>query len=224
MSHPLHARRLKGGSVGASPAGISAVCHRPKASISRRQGRISTLDCKEMVAVGSIRDSIQVAMTMTLDAGQLAKLIETHAGRLRLWIRGRCASPEDVVQEAFCRLAVQARPPDNSVAWLYRVCRNLAERQRNADERRRGREQSRASWEITTVEFPDPLEVAEMMAAVEQLAEELREVLIARVWGQLSLEEIGRLCGISTATACRRYEAALQSLRTKLELKCENRP
>jgi RNA polymerase sigma-70 factor (ECF subfamily) len=62
------------------------------------------------------------------------------------------------------------------------------------------------------------------IAAVEELADELREVLVARVWGQLSLEEVGKLCGVSTATAFRRYEAALKALRSKLESKCENRP
>ena len=43
---------------------------------------------------------------MPLNAAQLAKLIESQAVCLRLWVRSRCASGEDVVQEAFCRLAV----------------------------------------------------------------------------------------------------------------------
>ena len=63
---------------------------------------------------------------MLLDAAQLAKLIESQAACLQLWLRSRCASGEDVVQEAFCRLAVQDPPPHNAVSWLYRVCRNLA--------------------------------------------------------------------------------------------------
>ena len=70
---------------------------------------------------------------------------------------------------------------------------------------------------------PTPIELAETLAAVESLEAELREVVVARVWGQLSLEEIGKLCGISTATAFRRYEAALQELRSKLEPKWESR-
>lgn len=67
---------------------------------------------------------------MPLDAAELAKLIENQAACLQLWVRSRCAASEDVVQEAFCRLAVQEPPPDNPVAWLYRVCRNLADKQR----------------------------------------------------------------------------------------------
>lgn len=161
---------------------------------------------------------------MPLDAAQLAKLIETQAVSLRLWIRFRCASPEDVVQDAFCRLACQEPPPNEPVAWLYGVCRNLAEKQRRSDERRQRREQSRAQSEISACEAADPLEVAETLAAVEELDDELREVLVARIWGQLPLAEVGKLCGVSTATAFRRYEAALRALRSKLESKCEDRP
>ena len=160
---------------------------------------------------------------MPLDALQLAHLIDTQTASLALWVRSRCASGEDVVQEAFCRLAAEEPPPENPVAWLYRVCRNLAEKQRLSDERRRTREQARARLEVAPSDGADPLEIAETLAAVEELDDELREVLVARVWGQLSLEEVGNLCGVSTATALRRYEAALQALRAKLDSKCENR-
>ena len=159
---------------------------------------------------------------MPIDALQLAKLIECQAASLGLWVRGRCASPDDVVQEAFCRLAVAEPPPENQVAWLYRVCRNLAEKQRLADARRKTREQARARPEVTGG-GTDPIELAETLAAVENLEPELREVVVARLWGQLSLEEIGKLCGISTATAFRRYEEAVQELRSKLEPKWESR-
>ena len=50
---------------------------------------------------------------------------------------------------------------------------------------------------------------------------ELREVLVARIWGQLSFEEIAGLCHISAATAWRRYQAALDALRSRLEVGCE---
>ena len=157
---------------------------------------------------------------MALDASQLASLIENHAGSLQLWIRSRCASSEDVVQEAFCRLAVQEPSPDNPVAWLYRVCRNLAEKQRLSDSRRVQREQTWAHTH-TAGKSIDPTDLAETLAAVKSLDEEFREVLIARLWGGLSLEEVAKLCGISTTTAFRRYESALQKLRAKLIPICE---
>lgn len=160
---------------------------------------------------------------MPLNASQLAELIDSHAATLRLWVRSRCAAAEDVVQEAYCRLATQEPPPDNPVAWLYRVCRNLAERQRRTDQRRQNRETVRAEQVAPVGERVDPLELAETLEAVERLDDDLRDVLVARIWGGLSFEEVAGLCGISTATACRRYHAALVALRTKLDSPCEKR-
>jgi RNA polymerase sigma-70 factor (ECF subfamily) len=156
---------------------------------------------------------------MPLNATQLAELIEIHAAALVLWVRSRCAAGEDVVQEAFCRLAAQEPAPDNPVAWLYTVSRNLAEKQRRSDRRREMREMAWMRTESSS--STDPLEVAEMVAAVEQLEAPLREVLVARIWGGLSVEEVGRLCGISVASVSRRYYAALEALRAKLEVSCE---
>jgi RNA polymerase sigma-70 factor (ECF subfamily) len=160
---------------------------------------------------------------MPLDPLKLASLIDAHAAALELWVRRRCASPEDVVQEAFCRLAAQEPCPDNAVAWLYRVCRNLAERQRLSDVRRRQREASQARTEVASDSPVDTLVAAETVLAVQELEDDLRQVLVARIWGQLPFEEIGNLCGISTATAFRRYDAALKVLREKLESKSEHR-
>ena len=127
------------------------------------------------------------------------------------------------MQEAFCKLARQEPSPDNPVAWLYRVCRNLAEKQRTSDKRRRRREQQWAQAKVSASNLADDTNLAETLAAVESLEEELREVLVARLWGRLSLEEVGKLCGVSTATAFRRYQAALESLRNRMAPHCEER-
>ena len=127
------------------------------------------------------------------------------------------------MQEAFCKLARQEPSPDNPVAWLYRVCRNLAEKQRTSDLRRRRREQQWAQAKVSASNLADDTNLAETLAAVESLEEELREVLVARLWGRLSLEEVGKLYGVSTATAFRRYQAALESLRNRMAPHCEER-
>lgn len=127
------------------------------------------------------------------------------------------------MQEAFCKLARQEPSPDNPVAWLYRVCRNLAEKQRTSDKRRRRREQQWAQAKVSASNLADDTNLAETLAAVESLEEELREVLVARLWGRLSLEEVGKLYGVSTATAFRRYQAALESLRNRMAPHCEER-
>jgi RNA polymerase sigma-70 factor (ECF subfamily) len=159
---------------------------------------------------------------MPLPAQQLAELIETQAAALRLWIRSRTSCGDDVVQEAFCRLAVEEPPPANAVAWLYRVCRNLAERDRLSNHRRRVREARTAPTEAQSGAV-DPLELAETLAAVEQLEEPLREILVARIWGKLSWEEIGQLSDVAPATAFRRYQAALAALRIKLDANVQAR-
>ena len=127
---------------------------------------------------------------------------------------------EDVVQEAFCRLAVQDPPPEQPVAWLYRVVRNLAETQRLSGRRRRFREKQVAAGESVNADPAERLSVDEAVNAVMQLDAPLREVVTARIWGQLTFEEIGVLCNISTATASRRYRNALEQLRKLMSVPC----
>jgi RNA polymerase sigma-70 factor (ECF subfamily) len=161
---------------------------------------------------------------MPLTAEDIAALIDEHAAPLRLWLAGRCASPEDAVQEAFTRLTIQPQRPDRPAAWLYRVARNLADKQRLADQRRARREAARATPEAIEPNLAAGLEQAEALAAVAALADGLREVLVARIWGAMTLDEIGRLCGVSTATALRRYETALEQIRQRLDEPCKTRP
>jgi imidazolonepropionase len=56
----------------------------------------------------------------------LGRLVESHAAALVLYARQWCSAPEDVVQEAFVKLAGQRPEPDCLTAWLYRVVRNRA--------------------------------------------------------------------------------------------------
>jgi len=157
---------------------------------------------------------------MPLSAELIAALIERHAVPLQIWIGRRCPGPEDVVQEAFCRLAVLEPPPARVVAWLYRAARNLAENQRVAGQRRRAREKRAAAAEAVR---DDPLErliADEVLTSVLRLDDSLREVVTARIWGQLTFEEIGAVCGISTASASRRYRDALEQLHRLLSTPC----
>jgi DNA-directed RNA polymerase specialized sigma24 family protein len=54
------------------------------------------------------------------------RLLDTHGPPLILYARQWCATPEDVVQEAFLKLVSLRQPPRSPVAWLYRVVRNAA--------------------------------------------------------------------------------------------------
>jgi RNA polymerase sigma-70 factor (ECF subfamily) len=52
---------------------------------------------------------------------------------------------------------------------------------------------------------------------------ELREVIVARIWGSLTYAEIAELVGTSLSTAQRRYEQGIRELQTRLENPCETK-
>lgn len=73
-----------------------------------------------------------------------------------------------------------------------------------------------AKTENHTLSVSQSLEEEELRTAVDSLPEELSEIVIARVWGELTLAEISGITGQSIATVHRRYEQALQQLRSQL--------
>ena len=60
------------------------------------------------------------------------------------------------------------------------------------------------------------LDVAAVTEALSSLPEEEREVVVARIWGGLSFEQIADAVESSAATCYRRYSAGLDDLRKKL--------
>lgn len=156
-----------------------------------------------------------------MTSGQLADLIDAHAAALVLLARQWCASPEDVVQESFCKLASQRTPPDQPAAWLFRVVRNAAMDAGKAQRRRQRREAAAARpvpWfdEVSI----DGLDAEAAVAAMETLPLEQREVIVARLWGGMTLDEIAAMVGCSVSSAHRRYEAGIAVLRTLLGAPC----
>ena len=155
---------------------------------------------------------------------QLGRLIDAHAAALVLYARQWCASPEDVVQEAFVKLSARTSPPDPVLPWLYCVVRNGALTARRADERRR-RHEARAAARHPAWFVPSEgtaLDAATAAAALESLPLEQREVLVARLWGGLTFEEIAGLTGSSSSSMHRLYHAGLTALRERLRVPCPN--
>ncbi len=70
----------------------------------------------------------------------LGQLYRRHAPALRLYARQWGGGAEDLVQDAFVRLARQTPPPEQVLPWLYRVVRNEALAAVRAAGRRRRRE------------------------------------------------------------------------------------
>jgi RNA polymerase sigma-70 factor (ECF subfamily) len=151
----------------------------------------------------------------------LAGLIDTHAAALVLYARQWCAAPEDVVQAAFAKLAALGTLPDDPAAWLYRVVRNAAIDAGKADRRRQRREQAVARpvrW------FAEPqidgLDAAAAVTALEALPADQREVIVARLWGGMTLQQVADVTGCSVSSAHRRYESGIAALRERLGVPC----
>jgi RNA polymerase sigma factor (sigma-70 family) len=157
---------------------------------------------------------------------RLGQLLDEHAAALVLYARQWCAVAEDVVQEAFVKLAAQRTDPDNPVAWLYRVVRNGALGAARAERRRRRHEAFAAarvpSWFVPAEGLG--LDAATVTAALQELPIEQREVIVAHLWGGLTFEQIGEVIGTSSSTAHRRYLTALAVLRERLRVPCPNNP
>jgi RNA polymerase sigma factor (sigma-70 family) len=155
---------------------------------------------------------------------RLAELLEAHAAALELFASQWSLAPADVVQEAFVELARQPDEPQSPVGWLYRVVRNRAASEARSARRRKRRESIVAAandaWFQASAR--GDLGAEEATEALRGLPEDLREVLVSRIWGELTFEEIGEITNTSASTAFRRYEEALSLLRNRLRVPCQN--
>lgn len=152
-----------------------------------------------------------------IEAEELGRLYREHAAALRLFARQWPTAGEDVVHDAFIKLAQQSPPPDQALPWLYRVVRNAALAAARGESRRTRREDSVAASESWFEAADDRIDGAEAARLLAELPLEQREVVVARVWGGLTFEEIAGLVGCSLPTAHRRYQTGLTEMRTRLE-------
>jgi RNA polymerase sigma factor (sigma-70 family) len=148
----------------------------------------------------------------------IVRLFDRYAAALELYAAQWVATPADVVQEAFLRLVKQGQLPDRPSAWLYRVVRNAAISASRHEARRARREQAVGSQNRLLFEndFECPLDAEAAAKALQSLPDDEREILVARIWGELTFEEIAELTAISSSAAQRRYESAVAALRKKL--------
>jgi RNA polymerase sigma factor (sigma-70 family) len=161
-----------------------------------------------------------------MDSDELGRLIDRHASALELYARQWCDAPEDVVQEAFLKLAGQGVLPANPAAWLFRVVRNGAINAGTAAKRRKRHESAAAAGSRTWFQAdhdatrPDALDPETATAELQALPLEQREVIVAHLWGGLTFEQIAEVSGLSSSTAHRHYRAGLIALRERLGVSC----
>src|SRR6186997_2442027 len=133
-------------------------------------------------------------MNGPIDAEQLGRLLDEHGSALALYAAQWTDAADDCVQESLVELARQRQSPEHVVAWLYRVVKHRALNAARGDRRRRERESRAVSERLPNSEQPGAFGGDEVNAATDallQLESGERELVIMRIWGNLTYEEIG---------------------------------
>src|SRR5438093_12688960 len=136
----------------------------------------------------------------------------------RQWVHS-AADAEDIVQEAFVKFWRRNHKIDNR-ALLYSAVRSIALDFIRRNSRRARREASAfGETEFSEPRFEVEDETQRALAdAIDGLPREQREVLVMKIWNELTFAEIAGALGISQNTAASRYRYALAALK-----KCCNR-
>lgn len=118
---------------------------------------------------------------------------------------------EDVLQETFVALMQLEDAPANPAHYCIRSFRNRALNYKRGWLRRIARELESSRWfDRSEVEDPNELEA---MRCLERLPAEQREVIVLKIWHELTFDEVGALLEISPNTAAGRYRYGLDKLR-----------
>jgi RNA polymerase sigma-70 factor (ECF subfamily) len=163
-----------------------------------------------------------------------AELVRRHQSallRLARALLGERAAHEDVVQEAFLRLAksppdlpqeVLGRPDEERAqlsAWLHRVTRNLCMDVMRSETRRREHERDAASPEaadggLVAIEAEDTR--AMVAAKLGKLPDDQRDVLVLRLLADKSYSEIAAITGKKIGTVGWLISVGLKALSAEL--------
>jgi len=142
------------------------------------------------------------------------RLYEEHGPALLAYASALLRDPaaaEDVLHQVFVKLVSGRVSIDGSPgAYLFRAVRNGALNHIRGQSREVELGDS-ALW----LESPGASRetVLALQSALRTLPQEQREVVVLRVWGQLTFEEAAAVVGISPNTAASRYRYGLDKLR-----------
>jgi RNA polymerase sigma-70 factor, ECF subfamily len=135
----------------------------------------------------------------------------------RQWVHS-AADAEDIVQEAFVKFWRRNHKIDNR-ALLYATVRSVALDLIRRDSRRARRERE-ASAEVEQMVEPQFRTEDESQRAlalsIDRLPHQQREVLVMKIWNELTFVEIAESLGVSQNTAASRYRYALTALKKDL--------
>jgi RNA polymerase sigma-70 factor (ECF subfamily) len=136
----------------------------------------------------------------------------------RQWVPSQ-ADAEDVVQEAFIRCWRSRERVQAPAGYLYACVRHCALDWQRGHDRRQRRESFVARDEVEPM-FASRIEQEERRVAIETALRDLprnqAEVIVMKIWGGLTLEQIATALDASVNTIASRYRYALNKLREQL--------
>jgi RNA polymerase sigma-70 factor (ECF subfamily) len=143
-----------------------------------------------------------------------------HYLALRL---GSSEDAEDVLQEAFCRLArysVRRAIVRNPKAFVFKVLRNEANRhlarlikQRESEQKNLGQ----FNCSESVIEGQDRNAAAIVARGLAELPEDQKEIIILKIFQDFTFKEIASVCRLSVNTAASRYRYGIEKLHSLLE-------
>jgi RNA polymerase sigma-70 factor (ECF subfamily) len=157
--------------------------------------------------------------------GEWRALWAEYGARLLVFARQQAAliaDAEDIVQEAFVRFwRAHAADPGLTPTLLFQMVRRIAidYARRTASRAAREAEAVRRTADEPALfagEHADRDRIEVVEAALRALPTAQREVLVLKIWGGLTFEQVGAVLEVSPNTAASRYRYGLNQLRTLL--------
>ncbi|HKQ39310.1 MAG TPA: sigma-70 family RNA polymerase sigma factor [Verrucomicrobiae bacterium] len=145
------------------------------------------------------------------------RLYEAQATQLLLYGRALGLShseAEDVLQDTFIALMRMETEPEKPVNYCVRAFRNRALNYRRSLWRRLARELESKAWFDRAPQEASAERSA--MRCLMALPAEQREVIVLKIWQQLTFEAIGEMLNISPNTVAGRYRYGMQKIRACL--------
>jgi len=145
-----------------------------------------------------------------------------HYGQVYRYVRRRTRDhyqAEELTQQVFAdAVASLQEAPSPALAWLYTVARRrFADEARRSAVARRARDRTLAVAVAPETRDYGPDLAAVISAAIEQLPQGQREVVVLKLLRGAGFAEIGARLGISAEAAKMRFVRALEALRAELE-------
>ena len=141
---------------------------------------------------------------------ELYEQYKTGIFRFALSILKETQLAEDVLQETFLRLlSGKGTPaPGKEQAYLYRMARNIC-----YDILRKRKRETEESPNASA-----PADSWEFLELIAPLSPKEQEIVSLKIIGGLTHAEIAKVIGTTTAGAKKRYERAIEKLRTEMEV------